>query len=508
MTRISKPFVLSAGLVAGSLASPWAGALAAPALAAQAPSGDAAADQARALLEDGLEYWNEGKYKQALDNFNTIVNGFSGTEYIDDALLYLGRHEADVVGDVSAAREKFEAVAQRFPQNDQAPGAYYWLGMLTMQQATTKAELDDAMAQFDRVGRLYAASPWVPTAMYGAGRALRKGADLEGALERQRRVAMEYPTSEAAPMAQYEIGHLLALMGQPLQAMGEFQKVRNAYPESVWAKKALERTTALYRFLGGRAKYRHDASFSLSGGDVLKDVRAIQRDPAGNLWVASDKAKSVVPFDAAGKIGPSFGGRDFGDMALTSDGTLVIVAKTAVRVGRDLVKTFQIPGEKPQPLEKMLAAVVLPSGEFLVSDEKQKAVVRFDATGQHVGPFGGSEAKEVTRMSLDPEGAIVLLDQRAEAVVVYDATGRKLRTLAFRGAGYDLRGPVDVAVDESLNTYVVDKKSAVVYVFDSGGAALGSIGAGILKQPEALTLEPSGAVLVYDDGARQVLRFH
>jgi hypothetical protein len=48
-------------------------------------------DQARALLEDGRAYWAKKQYKQALENFNTIVSGFANTSSIDKALLEIGR---------------------------------------------------------------------------------------------------------------------------------------------------------------------------------------------------------------------------------------------------------------------------------------------------------------------------------------------------------------------------------------------------------------------------------
>ena len=76
-----------------------------------------------------------------------------------------------------------------------------------------------------RVERLYPAQP------LGAARAVRdralahrKAGRLAEALEAARRVTLEYPSSEAAPEAHFQAGHLLALMGEPRQAMEEFQR--------------------------------------------------------------------------------------------------------------------------------------------------------------------------------------------------------------------------------------------------------------------------------------------
>jgi len=464
-------------------------------------------EQARRLLEDGQRYWAEQKWKQAVDNFNTIINGFPETDSVDDALLALGRHQADVEGELGLARESFQRVTQQFPQSDQAPGAYYWLGMLTMRQAASQAELDDAMAQFDRVRRLYPGSSWVPAALYGSGLAMRRSGNLAGAAELQRRVAMEYSTGEVAAQAQFEVGHLMALLGDPLQAMEDFQRVRNGYPDSSLAQRALERITALYRFRRGAPSFTRDSSFSVSGGDVLRDVRALLLDPAGNLWIASDKTDSVVSFGPDGRMGKSYSGKNLGDLSLAPDGAPVIAARTAVRIGGRDLKSFSLPGTKPESLERIRAAVILRGGDILVADEKLKAVHRFDASGKYLGPFPDSGERRVIRLGLDVEGAIYMLDER-EGVSVFDAKGERIRRLPPRGAGYELREPVDVAIDTALNSYVVDKKAGVVFVFSPSGELRGTLGRNELQEPEAIALEPSGAVLVYDKKARQILRFH
>ena len=52
-------------------------------------------EQARRLLEDGRGYRAQGKTKQALDSFETIVSGFQNTDSVDDALLEIGRYRLE-----------------------------------------------------------------------------------------------------------------------------------------------------------------------------------------------------------------------------------------------------------------------------------------------------------------------------------------------------------------------------------------------------------------------------
>lgn len=467
-------------------------------------------EQARTLLEAGRQYWGERKFKQALDNFNTIVSGFPATGSVDDALLEIGRYYLEVEGSPEKGREAFDQVAKRFPQSDGAPGAYYYLGWLGLGRATSQAELDDALAQFDRVQRLYPGSPWVPRALYAAGLAHQRAGRLAEAVESERRASLEYPTSDAAPAAQFQIGHCLALMGEPRLAMEEYQQVRNRFPSSPEAGAALDRITALYRLFGGaRASFSRDASYQVAAGDVLKDVRAILMTPSGTLWVASEKSRSVVPFDASGKMGASVPAEDLRGLALGPRGELVATAKLAVRIGPRDVKSFSIPGDKagvPLPLDDLTAAVPTPGGSFLVADQKRKRVFRFDGQLKPQGTFPDAKEREVVRLLVDGEGGIALLDREERTLRVFDETGRPLRVLGPRGPGYELRKPVDVAVDSMRNTYLADEEAGVL-VFSAQGELLTTVTAEDMKRPRALTLDASGAILVYDDKLERILRF-
>jgi len=468
-------------------------------------------EQARRLLEDGRAYWAKGQYKQALDNFTTITSGFAETESVDDALLEIGRYALEVEGDVAKARESFDTVAKRYPQSDSAPGAYYYLGWMALSRGGSPAELEDALAQFTRVQRLYPRSAWVPRALYASGLAQRKAGRYAEAVDAERRVVLEYPASDAAAGAQFEIGHCLTLLNQPRLAMEEFQKVRNRFPDDPLAAQALDRITELYRlYEGGAPVFRQDTGFAIGSGDVLKDVRAILMTPERVLWIASDKLNAAVPYDATGRPGPSLAAQDLRELGLTPGGEIVVVARSAVRIGLRDIKTFSIPGDKPgasEPLEKITAALVLPGGDILVADEKRKRVYRFaDGGAAFKGTFPDAGEREVRRLVLDSEGSIAILDDNAKTVQVFDARGKLLRTLGPKGAGWELRKPADLAVDHSRNLYVADEDLGVL-LLSPEGRLLATIGGEEARKPKAISLEPGGGLLVWADKAQRILRY-
>jgi TolA-binding protein len=475
---------------------------------AQAPASPE--QQARGLLEDGRAYLRDGKHKQALDNFNTIVTGFAATDAVDDALLEIGRYQMDVERSPEKAREAFDQVAKRFPQSDGAPGAYYYLGLLTLRRATATAELDDALAQFARVQRLYPRSSWVPRALLATAQAYRKAGRMADAVDAGRRVTLEHPSSDAAPAAHFEVGQSLALQGEPRPAMEEFQQIRNHFPDSVWAGPALDRITALYRLYGaGKPTFAVDPAYAAGSGDLLKDVRAILMTPARTLWLASDKVKAAVPVGPDGKLGASHPAAELKGLGLGPSGEVVVTAKLAVRFGPRDVKSFSVPSDKPgvpEPLERIEAAVLTPGGSILVADGKKKRVYRFDPAGQHQGTFPDSREREVIHMLVDGEGAVLMLDKEARAVLVLTESGAIVRTIPLRGGGFEVKRPADVAVDSFRNLYLADEEG-FVHVLSPLGQLLVTLAAPEMKKPTAVTVDPAGAVLVYDDRAERVLRF-
>lgn len=477
-------------------------------LAASAVAQESPDQQARRLLEDGRVYWTQGKTKQALDNFNTIVAGFANTDSVGPALLEIGRYRLEVDGDVDKARASFEQVAKQYPQSDAAPGAYYNLGLVTLNRATTPAELEDALAQLTRVLRLYPKSDWVPKALHAQGLVHRKAGRYAESVDVARRVFLEYPSSEAAAPAQFLVGHSLALLGEPRQAMEEFQQVRNRFPDSEWAARAKDRITALYRLHGyAKPTFAADSGYNIGVGDITKDVKGLVMAPSGSLWVASGKTKSAVPLDAAGKPGPSAAGEDPRALSLDPGGQIVFAARSAVRFGLKDVRTFSIPSDKPipEPLEKINAATVTPGGAVLVADEKRNKVYRFNGKGEFQGTFPDvkdAKEREVIRLFVDGEGGIVAVDANEKTVRVYDEAGKLLRTVGPAG----LRRPADAAVDPFRNTYVADEDLGVL-IFSPQGQLLHTVSGPEVRKPKALTLDATGAILVWDDKTEKVVKY-
>ena len=263
-------------------------------------------EQAKRLLDDGRADIAAGRARQGLEALQTIVTGFSTSAYADDALLAIARYAEDVEKDTAKARDLYDQIAKKYPQSDAAPGAYLQMGKIALSSAASKAALDDALSNFQRVSRLYPDSPFVPHALVGAAQVYRRSGRFDAGIDAARRAVLDHPESDVAPEARFEAGIGLALSGEGLEAIEEFQRVISEHPASPSASRALNANTALYRIYSSPTPaFLKDPAFALPAGDVLKDVRSLAVTPNGALWIASDKTKSAVSFDPTMKLGSS-----------------------------------------------------------------------------------------------------------------------------------------------------------------------------------------------------------
>ena len=234
-------------------------------------------DIARQHLESGRQFYNQERYKQALNDFQIIVSSMADTDYADDAMLHIGQYYLEVERDFAKAQQSFAALLQRYPTGDKAPGAYYYLGEVAFQSDRSGQDLDDAMANFQRVIRLYPQSEFVPAALTASGLALERLGQWQEAVDVYSEVVSEHSNSSSAPRAQVGIGRSTVRLGDPFQGMLELQRARNRYPDTAEAAQALDLLTLVFRFyanprFGRPISFQRDAALPSPGPKVQEGV--------------------------------------------------------------------------------------------------------------------------------------------------------------------------------------------------------------------------------------------
>jgi len=473
-------------------------------------------ETARKHLESGNQFYEQGRYKQALNDF-AIVISMGDSEYADDALLKTGVYYLDVEEDYLKAREYFDRILKDYPTTDAAPGAYYNIGAVVLRSSVGPNGLDDALANFQRVIRLYPQSSWVPAALYSTGAALERQGMWEDAMDSYFRVISEYPASRWAASAQLATGRCSVRLGDPSQAMIEIQRVRNRFPRSSEAEEALAWLTHLFRFYGypqlaQPIAFGADSSFRLNMSEDLKDVETVRISSQG-IHILERGRKRVLTFDRDGKLGGTKSAADPRGLFIAPDGTPVLANEKGLLIDQQPL-IFAMPDEEgPKPLENIRGAVRNRLGDVFIYDDKQKRVLHFNKDGKLVSPFPDSTEREILRMEMDSSGNVILLEKKDRVISVFSLTGERIARIERRGGKWEFKKPTDIAVDPAGYFYVLDEDESQIAVFDPSYSFLTllapeNLAGGILEKPITFDVDGFGDIYVYDEKAKELFRFH
>ena len=472
-------------------------------------------DIARQHLESGRQFYDQERYKQALNDFQIIVSSMAETDYADDAMLHIGQYYLEIERDFEKAQQNFAALLQRYPTGDKAPGAYYYLGLVALRSDRSGKALDDAMANFQRVIRLYPQSEFVAPALTATGLALERLGRWQEAVDVYSQVVSEHTNSHSAPGAQVGIGRSTVRLGDPFQGMLELQRARNQWPDSAESASALDLLTLVFRFyanprFGRPVSFQKDPAFTPQV-QKFKDVLAVRLAPTG-IHVLEKGNKRVAIFDKSGKLTRTQAAAGARTLSIDPQGIPVVASQKALIIGgRAMV--LKVPDEKgPKPLEKIRAATRDRFGDLYVYDESQRKVLRFDPSGNLKGAFPDTTPREVLLLDVDSLGNIMILDKKDRGLEVFTTDGVRTARLSKRGAKWDLKKPVDVAVGPAGYVYMLDESTAQVVVFDPSYQfvtllSASNLGGGALSKPKTLDVDGTGALYVYDDKAKTIIRF-
>ncbi len=473
-------------------------------------------DLARQHLESGVQFYDQGRYKQALNDFQIIVSSMADTEYADDALLRIGRYYLDIEEDYAKAKESFDSVLRGYPTGDAAPGAYFHLGEVVFRSDRTGRAIDDALANYQRVF-LYENNPWVPAALYATGMALERQGKFQEAVDAYFQVIVDHSRSDWSAGAQLGVGRSFVRQGEPMEAMAQFQQVRNDHPETTDAESALDWLTLLYRFYGAPAlgksvSFKRDATFRGALGDKFKDVMAV-RISAGGIHVLERGRKRIVTFDRKGALASTKGAGEPYGLMVDPRGQLVVATEKAVVLdGKPII--FTIAGKDgPEPLEKIRFAARDRLGEIYVYDDKQKQILRFDESAQLIGAFPDNTPREILALEVDQLGNLIVLEKKKRDVFVYSPEGRALVKIVTKKGQIDFKKAVDIALDPAGYLYILDEEGAQIAIFDAAYKYLTtltaqSLGGGAIEKPQTMDVDASGDLYVYDDKSKAVVRLY
>ena len=200
---------------------------------------------ARRTYDSGVTFVQNGRYAEALKDFQAVVDSFPKSSVADDALLQIALYQLEAARDLAAAQAAAERLLKEYGASDSAPMGYVLIGRLAIAKSRTAADVDAALASFERVPRLFPTSPAVAAARYYAGERCGWRVVVR-ALAHFRRIELEYPRSLWSARADLASAIGLVNAGRVPQAFEKLQRIRHQFPTRE-AEMALNYNTILYR---------------------------------------------------------------------------------------------------------------------------------------------------------------------------------------------------------------------------------------------------------------------
>lgn len=497
------------------------------ALTAQSSTSDE--EVSRRQLESGRSFARQGNYQEALKDFRAVADTHGTSSVADNALLEIARYYLDVGGDTRQAQQAVDAILKTYPTSDSAPDAYLMAGRLALAKSHQPAELDAALANFDRVVRLFPSSDAVPRSLALSGETLWYAGRYNEALSLLGRVSLEYSSHTAAAEASLASGRVMVSLGDPISAMEELQQVRNRWPNTPEAQTALARITLLQRLYvrAGRGP-AYVLSNETVGPAKLNNVSALALSPKGYLYWSTDSTVGTTAPASEPAI-PALG-KPRG-LAFDTSGTLAILEQSAIRPLTGTAMPLLVGNSKGEQvaLDHIDAAVQLSNGDWVIMDGGDKYILRFTRAGGYIGGFATAK---VSRLAVNVVDEVAGLDRDQKSVDFFDATGKPIGRLPFKGVGYDLQDPEDLAYDSFGHLYVLDRGTLAVFSpYPAPGAPAAAAATApassatdrgaayrlltTFSEPEksttgfkrgaALAIDESGAAFLYDERAQRVL---
>jgi len=464
---------------------------------------------ARRQYESGLTFLQNHRYAEALKDFQAVIDSFSDSSVADKALLQIALYRLEITHDAAAAQTVVDRLLKDYPNAGSAPMAHVVAGRLALAKGHAPADVDAALASFERVPRLFPGDDAVSAAGFYTGDTLQRARRHDEALDRFRRVAAEYPQSIWAARATLAAGLCLVQSDRALRALEEVQRVRQRFPGSAEAADALNYNSILYRlYVRPPAQPPYTFSGRYVGGDNarFKDVVGVTIDATGRLLLGHKLGISI--FDGKAALSKNISA-DSPSAFFVDERGRIVVARRDVLVAEGAESTavaMPLPDGKTRPIEEMASIVALSSGDRLVADRKGKAVIRLSPAGRYLGNFATVNAERLALNWLDD---VAMIDRDSKAIVLADRDGKPLGKVPAKGTGYEFDNPVDLKFDVFGHLYVLDRGRASVFVFGPKYKLITTVtipekNPGAFQKAQAVALDAAGRLHIYDDRAQRI----
>jgi TolA-binding protein len=476
-------------------------------LGAQQPANE---EFARRQFDSGMSFYQNRRYAEALKDLQAVVDSFPTSAVADNALLQIAQYQIDVAHDMQATQIAIDKLLKDYPNADAAAMAHVVSGRLALAKGRAPADVDAALASFERVARLFPGSEGVAAAGYYAGETLRLVHRTAEALDRYRRVELEYPRSIWAARAALGAGYCLVHLDRAAQALPEIQWVRQHFPNTPVATEALNLNTIIYRLYvragGGQPAFAFANRYVGAEAANYRDVVGISIQPDGRLLLGHKAGVTI--FDEKGAVAGNVAGTDPTTFFLDEQNRVVLARGGNLNVEKGPTQQLFVPEKdgKIRDLDNIPAVLTTYTGDRLVADGKGHVVIRVGNDGKYVGSFAQLDAEKMIANSF---GDVAMLEKGSKTIFFSDRESKALGKILPKGTGYEFGDPSDIAFDALDQLYVLDRGRGAVHVFGPKNRFLTSLtipanSPGAFPRAVAMSLDPAGRLFIFDERAKRI----
>jgi TolA-binding protein len=464
----------------------------------------------------------EGRSDLALDEYRRLIDSYPRSELVDDALLAIGVRlyavsSPNMLGrargeELEEAYRVFDKIRHEHAQGNAAPEAVMRMAYLRLEPYSPKRDVQQARALFGSVSEIYPDSGWVDESRLGmafcsrlSGRSARVIADLQPFWER-------LGASSKFPKALLWSAEAYEALGRRERALEIYQRVREeatGTPEATLAEGRL--LMLLRRTLVARGVMSLTEDTAFEGlADDLRDVTGVWASPKGWIYVSDGGGGRIVRFDRHGRRLGQRNAMKPALLAFDAYGQAALLEESALKVGKQRWD-LAVPrgGKKVSRLRPAAAPLPRHDTNWWFVDERGEAVLEFDSNLNFQRTVWQDVNFQIDRARAGSGGGVWLLDARGARLVHLDTQG-EAQAINLRSEPVSLESPVDLAVDVHGAVWVLDADRKGVAVFSPAGDYEGFVQFQGTRQRaalEAVEVDASGALLVYDGKQHRLRRF-
>jgi len=343
------------------------------------------------------------------------------------------------------------------------------------------------------------------------------------AIDRLYALEIEQPRTADAFAGRLQLARLLTLVNDLPAAILQCQALRDELPANQRERdQALDLATLLARRLRSRnGPLAYGAELvAMRGLTAIDEPTALVLAPDGSLLLVDQGADKLfrVTGDAAAPVGGAV--QNPAAIAQLADGTLLIGTKNGI-VTAPAGKPAPASGSwggKTHPLKRVRAMAVNARGDLFIVDREYDGLLRCAAGSASCAPWGAAGALRTVKVG--PSGFVYALDEKQPIVRVFDDGAKLVATIGPLLGPSKLEKIADIAVDAAYGVYLLDADLHRVEVAalriqpdgrigaDSiGNVAIPLQGDRAMKNPTAVAVTSSGAILVAGKSIPRFVRF-